>query len=85
MFIFSLHINAVFEGRSEQLKESAGIRNQVELAPIGGTEEKATALSPGGPPSTKKLGDTPISDAPWVMLMLGLGYGVYAFTRKAKY
>lgn len=77
MFIFSLHINAVFEGRSEQLKESAGIRTEVELTPFG-TEQATGTINPGGNNGTP-LGGSPISDAPWIMLFLGLGYGVYAF------
>lgn len=45
MFIFSLHINAVFEGRNEKLQEYSGVRNQVEMSPMG--NQVATLINPG--------------------------------------
>lgn len=81
LFAFSLHINAVFEGRNEQLNQYNGVRSQVELAPIN-TNQKATNYTP--PPGDGDfIGDSPLDDSSLFVLFLlgGFGAGFYLFTR----
>lgn len=88
MFLFSLQANAVYEGRSEQLRENAGIRNQVEISSFG--ENRAGSnLDPNSGDSRRpdnSVNRAPLSDLPLVFLLLsGAAYiGYVSKKRNAK-
>lgn len=81
MFIFSLHINAVFEGRNEKLQEYTSVRNDVEIEPFN-VNQKATGTSLGDYEQKEGYDTLPVSDAPWFILMLGFGYGVVLLRKR---
>lgn len=87
LFIFSLHINAVFEGRNEKLQEYTSVRNNVEIESYNASQ-KATGSSlenkeQGEGDDTE--GGAPISDSPLFFLLLGgLSCGGYIFHKGRK-
>lgn len=85
MFVFSLHINAVFEGRNEKLQEYTTVRNSIEVEPFNiSTTQKAEGMAPGID-RTPQNSTTPISDIPLIFLFLGgAAYGAYIMKKKQK-
>lgn len=84
MFIFSLHINAVFEGRSEQLKEYTEIRQQVELQEY--STPKATGIGFGDPTESEGTGfEAPLNDSSlFIFLICPLISGIYYWKKERK-
>lgn len=78
LFAFSLHINAVFEGRNEQLNQYTEVRTQVEIAPMDNNQKAAGYETPPG--DKDFIGDEPVSDSSLFILLLGgFGCGFYIF------
>lgn len=85
MFIFSIHVNAVFEGRNEKLQEYTTIRNSINIEPLDASR-KATASGITMPDRTLDDHTTaPVSDSPFMFLLFGgLMCGIYVFAGKKK-
>lgn len=70
MFVFSLHVNAVFEGRNQQLKDYTEIRQQVEIEAY--SSQKATGIGFGDPKKEEGTGyeaDTPFHDSSLIVFI----------------
>lgn len=89
LFIFSLQINAVFEGRDESLEQYQSVRNQIDIAPVN-EQQKATTGGLGGlsddptsDPANRTGGAAPLSDSLLFFFILsGLTCGIYVFKKK---
>lgn len=83
-FLFSMYVNAVFEGRNEQIKEYAGVRQQVEMQEY--SSQKATGIPLEDPTEKEGTGyeaPAPFADSSLIVLVFcSLITGAYYLGRK---